>query len=137
MPTAYETLDGRVSIREGFLWDAQDAYLFDIDGTLLRSRDRIHFNSFASSVHQVTGLEISLTGVSLSGSRTQGFCLMPLPSRAYPPTHGSRSLDAILQAMRQTSAGRRSEMELWTMPGVEETLGHLAAQRRAAGPGDG
>ena len=29
-----------VAISPGFVWDAQDAYLFDIDGTLLRSRDR-------------------------------------------------------------------------------------------------
>jgi phosphoglycolate phosphatase len=104
MPTAHETVNDRVSIREGFLWDAQDAYLFDIDGTLLRSRDRIHIDSFATSVQQVTGLEISLTGIALSGSTDT----------------------AILQAIRNSVLDRRAEMDLWTMPGVEETLAHLA-----------
>ena len=31
---------GSVTVQDGFCWDRQDAYLFDIDGTLLRSRDR-------------------------------------------------------------------------------------------------
>ena len=46
----------------------QNAYLFDIDGTLLRSRDRIHFNSFATSVQRITGFEVSLAGVPVHGS---------------------------------------------------------------------
>ena len=43
-------LPGRVHIEPDFAWDGQDAYLFDIDGTLLRTRDRVHVDSFASSV---------------------------------------------------------------------------------------
>ena len=52
MQTATSAKEARVAIEPGFVWDAQDAYLFDIDGTLLRSRDRIHVNSFASSVQR-------------------------------------------------------------------------------------
>jgi len=122
---AYEA---RVSIRDGFVWDAQDAYLFDIDGTILRSRDRIHFNSFASSVREVTGLEISLTGVVLHGGTDtailrEAFALAGIPAEAWEP-----QLDAIFNAMRQTIANRRSEMDLWTMPGIEEALRHLAGR---------
>jgi phosphoglycolate phosphatase len=126
MPTAEETVHGRVSIREGFAWDAQDAYLFDIDGTLLRSRDRIHIDSFAASVREVTGFEVSLAGVSLSGSTDtailqEAFALAEISSETWEP-----QLEAILHAMRNTVLSRRGEMDLWTMPGVEETLTHLA-----------
>jgi phosphoglycolate phosphatase len=122
------SLDTRVSIREGFVWDAQDAYLFDIDGTLLRSRDRIHFNAFASSVRQVTGFEISLSGVVLHGGTDtailrEAFAMAGIPAEAWEPQQ-----EAILEAMRQTIKERRGEMDLWTMPGVHETLAHLAAQ---------
>jgi phosphoglycolate phosphatase len=115
-----------LAIRDGFVWDAQAAYLFDIDGTLLRSRDRIHFNSFASSVHQVTGFEISLTGVVLHGGTDtailrEAFALAGIPDEAWEPQTG-----AILEAMRQTIAERRGDMDLWKMPGVDETLAHLA-----------
>ena len=128
MPTTDESAMTRVTIREGFVWDAQDAYLFDIDGTLLRSRDRIHFNSFASSVQRVTGFEISLAGVVLHGGTDtailrEAFALAGIPPEAWEP-----QLEAILEAMRQTIAARRGEMDLWTMPGVEETLAHLAGR---------
>jgi hypothetical protein len=36
MLTISSTGEARVAIEPGFAWDAQDAYLFDIDGTLLR-----------------------------------------------------------------------------------------------------
>jgi phosphoglycolate phosphatase len=126
MATGHESAEPRVSIRGGFVWDEQDAYLFDIDGTLLRSRDRIHFNSFAASVKQVTGFEVSLTGVVLHGGTDtailrEAFALAGIPADAWEP-----QTEAILEAMRQTIATRRGELQLWTMPGVEETLQHLA-----------
>ena len=119
-------VEPHVSIHEGFVWDEQAAYLFDIDGTLVRSRDRIHFNSFAECVHQVTGFEVSLTGVVLHGGTDtailrEAFQLAGVPDEAWEPQTA-----AILDAMRQTIAERRGEMQLWKMPGVDETLAHLA-----------
>jgi phosphoglycolate phosphatase len=135
MPTANQSpaasearVETRVSTRDGFVWDAQDAYLFDIDGTLLRSRDRIHFNSFASSVHKVTGLEISLAGVVLHGGTDTAILQEAFALAGIPPTAWESQLEAILEAMRQTVAERRGDMDLWTMPGVEDTLRHLAGR---------
>jgi phosphoglycolate phosphatase-like HAD superfamily hydrolase len=124
--TAGKETDARVLIQEGFVWDAQDAYLFDIDGTLLRSRDRIHFNSFASSIRQVTGLEVSLSGVVLHGGTDpailrEAFELSGVPAEAWEP-----QVEAILEAMRHMVVLRRGEMDMWTMPAVTETLAHLA-----------
>jgi phosphoglycolate phosphatase len=128
MPTEHGNEEPRVLIRDGFVWDTQNAYLFDIDRTLLRSRDRIHFNSFAASVKKVTGFEVSLTGVVLHGGTDtailrEAFALAGIPNEAWEP-----QTEAILEAMRQTIAVRRGELQLWTMPGVEETLKHLANQ---------
>src|SRR5471030_2199613 len=128
MPTADESVAARVFLRDGFVWDAQDAYLFDIDGTLLRSRDRIHFNSFSSSIRTVTGFEVSLTGVLLHGGTDtailrEAFALAGVPPEAWEP-----QAEAILEAMRQTVAARRGELDLWKMPGVDETLAHLASR---------
>src|ERR1700733_5150326 len=128
MPTTDESATARVTIREGFVWDAQDAYLFDIDGTVLRSRDRIHFNSFASSVQRVTGFEISLAGVVLHGGTDTAILREAFALAAIPPEAWEPQLEAILEAMRQTIAARRGEMDLWTMPGVEETLAYLAGR---------
>jgi len=124
--TAGKDTGSLVLIQEGFVWDAQDAYLFDIDGTLLRSRDRIHFNAFAASIQQVTGLEVSLNGVVLHGGTDtailrEAFELSGIPAEAWEP-----QVEAILDVMREMVVSRRGEMDLWTMPAVAETLAHLA-----------
>jgi phosphoglycolate phosphatase len=126
MLTSEETTSERVLVQDGFVWDTQDAYLFDIDGTLLRSRDRIHFNSFAASALEVAGLEISLQGVVLHGGTDtailrEAFTLSGIPAATWEP-----HVEAILDDMRQTVVARRGEMDLWTMPAVAETLAHLA-----------
>ena len=122
--------EARVMIEPGFAWDAQDAYLFDIDGTLLRSRDRIHFDSFASSVQRVTGFEITLAGIVLHGS-TDTMILREACRQAGVPSDVLESrIEAILEAMRNAVSEQRQKMDLVRMPGVEETLDHLA--RRGA-----
>ncbi len=118
----------RVQIQPGFVWDEQDAYLFDIDGTILRSRDRIHFNSFAECIHNVMGLEISLSGVNLQGHTDTGilreaFTRSGLPTAAWEP-----QLETILEAMRNHVLSRRGELDLRRMPGIEPVLAHLAAK---------
>ena len=120
----------RVAIEPGFEWDAQDAYLFDIDGTLLRSRDRIHFNSVAASVQRVTGFEITLAGVQIHGSTDTAILREACHQAGVPPEILEAHTESILEAMRQTVAERRHELDLIRMPGVEEALSHLA--RRGA-----
>src|SRR5450755_2516225 len=81
---------GRVAIRPGFCWDGHDAYLFDIDGTLLRSRDRIHYDSFFESVRTVMGHDLSLDGIILHGNTDPGilreaFRLSDIPEAEWQP----------------------------------------------------
>jgi phosphoglycolate phosphatase len=116
----------RVAIEPGFEWDAQDAYLFDIDGTLLRSRDRIHFDSVATSVQRVTGFEITLAGILLHGSTDTAILREACNQAGVPPQILETRIESILEAMRQCVAERRHELDLVRMPGVEEALRHLA-----------
>jgi len=69
-----------------------------------------------------------LHGVVLHGGTDtailhEAFALAGIPAEAWEP-----QMEAILDAMRQTLAEQRSAMDLWTMPGVEETLKHLAGR---------
>jgi phosphoglycolate phosphatase-like HAD superfamily hydrolase len=130
MLTTSPSQDARVAIQPGFAWDAQDAYLFDIDGTLLRDPDRIHFSAFASSIRRVTGFEVSLAGVSIHGSTDTMILHEALRQADIPAEVVEPQVEAILEAMRQTISDRRHEMNLVRMPGVVEVLGHLA--RRSA-----
>jgi phosphoglycolate phosphatase len=130
MLTTQSTNEARVAIEPGFAWDVQDAYLFDIDGTLLRSRDRVHFDSFASSVHRVTGFEITLAGILLHGSTDTAILREAWRQAGIPAEVLEERLEVILEAMRHTVAEHRHELDLIRMPGVEQTLDYLA--RRGA-----
>ena len=130
MLTSSSTNEARIAIEPGFQWDAQDAYLFDIDGTLLRSRDRVHVESFASSVHRVTGFEITLAGIVLHGSTDTAILREACNQAGIPTDLLEERTEAILEAMRLSVLERRHELNLVRMPGVEQVLDHLA--RRGA-----
>lgn len=125
--------ESSVFLRQGFRWDAQDAYLFDIDGTLLRCRDRIHVDSFFSSVRSVLGRDLALEGVTLSGNTDPGilrdaFRIAQIDDASWRP-----HLENILQQMRADVAARRGEMKIDKMPGVDEVLQHLHDKGAAIG----
>jgi phosphoglycolate phosphatase len=122
--------EGRVAIEPGFEWDGQDAYLFDIDGTLLRSRDRVHMDSVSIGVQRVTGFEVTLAGILLHGSTDTAILREACHQAGVPPQLLEDRIEAILEAMRQAVAERRHELDLIRMPGVEDALDHLA--RRGA-----
>jgi phosphoglycolate phosphatase-like HAD superfamily hydrolase len=121
METIEQNNEARIAVEPGFVWGRQDAYLFDIDGTLLRSRDRVHFESFASSVKRVTGFEVTLAGVVLHGS-TDTAILREACGKA---------------GMCRNVAVRRHEMDLVLMPGVKETLSYLAERGALLGVATG
>ena len=127
----------RVAIAPDFEWDGQDAYLFDIDGTLLRSRDRIHFDSFAASVERVTGFEITLAGVQVHGGTDTAILREACRQSGISAEDFEQSMEAILDAMRIDVAEKRHAMDLVRMPGVEETLSHLARKGALLGVATG
>jgi phosphoglycolate phosphatase-like HAD superfamily hydrolase len=129
--------EARVEIEPGFVWDAQDAYLFDIDGTLMRSRDRVHYESVAASVHRVTGFEITLAGVLIHGSTDTAILREACRQAGIPDNVLERHHDAILEAMRNSVAERRNELDPELTPGVEETLRHLAKKGALLGVASG
>jgi len=130
MQTTTAKTEPRIAIAPGFEWDRQDAYLFDIDGTLLRSRDRVHFESVARGVKRVTGFEVSLDGVAIHGNTDTGILREACAQAGIPTDVLEPQIGAILDAMCASVVERRRELDPILMPGVKETL-HQLAQRGA------
>jgi phosphoglycolate phosphatase len=129
--------DSRVYIEEGFRWDEQRAYLFDIDGTLLRHQDRVHIDAFSESVRSVMGRELSLDGITLAGNTDPGilrdaFHLASVQESAWRPHR-----EDVLRAMCIRFAARRAELLPSIMPGVEATLAHLEGKGALLGVATG
>jgi phosphoglycolate phosphatase len=53
-------------------WDEFDAYLFDIDGTLINCRDAVHYFAFCESLTRIAGRPMNLDGVVAHGNTDAG-----------------------------------------------------------------
>lgn len=126
-----------VAIEPGFEWDGQDAYLFDIDGTLLRSRDSVHYDSFAASVQRITGVEVTLAGIAMAGSTDPAILREACQRSGMHAAEVEKNIDAILEAMCAGVTERRHEMRVALMPGVVEVLRYLAGRQKLLGVATG
>lgn len=139
-PVGYEhcvTPQGRVAMRSGLRWDQYDAYLFDIDGTLLRDPGRVHYNAFSKACLEVLGHPLSLEPVTVAGSTDprilrDAFAAAGIAEETWRP-HQPHILQAICSAVERDAAA----MQLTIMPGVIDALRHLAAAGKWLGVATG
>lgn len=126
MQTIQGNNKSRIAVESGFAWDGQDAYLFDIDGTLLRSRDRVHVDSFTTTLQNVMGPKVTLEGVSLAGNTDTSILREACEQAGIPAEVLEPQLATIVEAICHNVQGRKHEMQPMLMPGVEDALQHLA-----------
>src|SRR3569833_73287 len=126
MQTIQQNNEARTAIEDGVVWDRQYAYLFDIDGTLLRSRDRVHVDSFASTLQKLLGSHVTLEGVALAGNTDTSILREACTQAGITPEVLEPQLAAITEAICHSVAGRKHEMHPMLMPGVEDTLQYLS-----------
>ncbi len=127
----------QVYIQPGFDWDGQGAYLFDIDGTLLRSMDHVHYDSFFAAVQHVLGRPLVLDGVTLHGSTDPGILRDAFRQAAMEDQGWRPHVQSIFAHMSKGVTSRQAEMDCVVMPGVEKTLAHLQARGAALGVATG
>lgn len=127
----------RIQIRSGFCWDRCAAYLFDIDGTLIRSRDRVHANAFAAGTQSVAGLTISLEGVSLAGNTDSAILAEACQRAGLSEDFFARHAEAIFGAMAEYVSRNRKSLAPVVLPGVEATLEALGQKGALLGVATG
>jgi phosphoglycolate phosphatase-like HAD superfamily hydrolase len=137
LPAAGQLQDAHVFVREGFLWDEQPAYLFDIDGTLLRDPGRVHHNAFFAGVKSVMGRDLVLDGVTVAGNTDPGILHDAFRIQGLAESEWRPQLEEVLEAIRVEVLAQRETMRIKVMPGVEATLAHLKAKGAAIGVATG
>ncbi|HEY0786776.1 MAG TPA: HAD family hydrolase [Acidobacteriaceae bacterium] len=111
-------------------WDSYDAYLCDLDGTLLHCRDAVHYFGFCHVLSEVAGRPVNLDGVTTHGNTDVGilrdaFARAGVPEEAWRP-----QLPALREKLCRFVEEHAGELRVELLPGVVEVLGHL--QRRGA-----
>ena len=114
----------------GRAWDAFDAYLFDIDGTLLNCTDATHYFAFCHALKKLTGRALTLEGVTAHGNTDVGILRDVLLRAGVPEGDWRGRIRETCDAMGEFVAARQDELCMTVLPQVREVLGHL--QQRGA-----
>jgi phosphoglycolate phosphatase-like HAD superfamily hydrolase len=114
-------------------WIEADAYLFDIDGTLLNARDGVHYNAFHSALRKVYGVDARIDTVPVHGNTDVGIL------RAVTGLHGVAvaefecRLKEAAEHMCNSARRNAADMAPKVCPDVAELLGRLKAQHKLLG----
>ena len=109
-------------------WDAFDAYLFDIDGTLLNCQDAVHYFAFCDALSAVAGRPLNLDGVVTHGNTDEGILRDAFAQGGVKEAVWRPRLGEIRLQMGAQVEANRAELRIVVLPGVREVLGHLQAR---------
>ncbi len=113
------------STRGAFNWRGADAYLFDIDGTLLNTLDGTHYHAFHNAVREVYGVESHIDGVPVHGNTDIGILRAVLRREGVPDTIFEQKLPAALEHMCSEVTRNATAIRIQLCPSILELLGSL------------
>lgn len=119
---------GEVSVRPGFAWSAADAYLFDIDGTLLNSRDAVHYFAFQSALKSVFGIVSQIDGVPVHGNTDLGILRAVLRREGFADSEIDSRMPQMVAEMCSEAERNREQMRPEVCPSIQQLLTVLHGQ---------
>lgn len=126
-----------IHVRPGFDWTAADAYLFDIDGTLLNSRDAVHYQAFHRAVAEIFGLDLRLDGVAVHGNTDIGILRAYLESVPVPEQEWQPRVPEIVEFMGAHVERNAADLRPELCPSVLSLIQRLNDQGKLLGIASG
>lgn len=114
-------------------WDDFDAYLFDIDGTLIQCRDAVHYFAFCSALKLLSGRDLNLDGVVAHGNTDTGILRDALTQAGIPENQWRPHLADACRAMCSNVTAQREHICSEVLPGVRRVLAHLRGRGAVIG----
>ena len=124
-------------MRPGFRWDSADAFLFDIDGTLLNSRDAVHYFAFRTAIRDVLGIEASIEGVPVHGNTDVGILRAVLQRAGLRDRAIDRHMPQIVARMCTEVQENRERLNPELCPAILEIIRHLQDRGKLLGAASG
>src|SRR5262249_15920134 len=121
----------------GFQWRAAAAYLFDIDGTLLNSRDNIHYFAFQNAVRETLGIEVGLEGIQLHGNTDPGILRAALARKGLADHEIGARLPRIIEKMCLEVLRNKHRLQPELCCSIPELLSTLGEQGKVLGAASG
>ena len=118
-------------------WDRYDAYLFDIDGTLLECTDAVHYFAFCGALQSLAGRSLNLDGVTAHGNTDIGILRDALTLANVPEQTWRGRLAEIRASMCRHVEEHQSELCAAALPAVTVILDHLRSRSAVLGVATG
>ena len=118
-------------------WIEADAYLFDIDGTLLNSRDGVHYHAFHAALREVFGVETRIDEVPVHGNTDPGILRAMLAHAGRADENSDGELARALQVMCTEVERNASGLAPVICDGVTDLLSLLTSRGKLLGVASG
>lgn len=117
-------------------WES-DAFVFDIDGTLLNTRDLVHYNALNSAMREVYGANTTIDGVPYHGMTDLSILRASLVRAGVSDTQFEQKLAEALAVVRREVERNAAKLDPKICPGVRETLEKLQREKKLLGVASG
>ena len=105
-----------------FCWSAADAFLFDIDGTLLNSRDGVHYWAFHNAMRRYFSVSSKIDGVPVHGNTDIGIIRAVLAREGVPEQEVAAQLPLIVEHMCAEVEEKKSGLSPELCPSVMDLV---------------
>jgi phosphoglycolate phosphatase len=121
----------------GFRWMDADAYLFDIDGTLLISRDRVHRNALHQAMREVYGVDTTIDGIAYHGKTDLGILRAALKRVGISGDQFQANLPAALGVICREVSANKNRIAPTVCSAIPQVLDELRAAGKLLGLASG
>ena len=116
-----------------FRWKEADAYLFDIDGTLLLSPDRTHRYALHRAMLDVFGVETTIDGIPYHGKTDPGILRAALQRMGIPDATIDAKIKEALEVVRRDATEKADRFKPNVLPGIRQVLQLLRDHNKLLG----
>jgi phosphoglycolate phosphatase len=121
----------------GFRWMSADAYLFDIDGTLLITRDGVHRNALHRAMREAYGVDTTIDGIAYHGKTDLGILRAALERVGIAGDRFEASLPAALEVVCREVSANANRITPTLCSAIPELLHELKAAGKLLGLASG
>lgn len=114
-----------------------DVYLFDIDGTLLVTRDLVHWNGLHRAMLETFGVDTTIEGIAYHGKTDVAILRAALERAGVSSETFSRGLPTALQIIRREVSENAHRFVTEVCPGVASFVAYLRRQGKLLGIASG
>jgi phosphoglycolate phosphatase len=121
----------------GFRWMSADAYLFDIDGTLLVTRDGVHRNALHQAMREAYGVDTTIDGIAYHGKTDLGILRAALERVGVSRDQFEANLPLALGIVRREVSANANRIAPTLCSAIPEVLSELQSAGKLLGLASG